>query len=172
MGSSPALIICKRSVAKETQGLERDTRPDDYTAHVVLCYLWYIALPFASLQLMEPPEPPTVGDILAHCGVTESQLDKPCSNVDIADIASFFGSWRDVAPHLGLDETNVEEVEEDGRKGAERRLKALQKWKSKFGFKATYKWLVEALMKVNLADRAEKVCQLVKSQYRKWICRW
>ncbi len=131
-----------------------------------------VALPFASLQLMEPPEPPTVGDILAHCGLTESQLDKPCSNVDIANIAGFFGSWRDVAPHLGLDETDVEEVEEDGRKGAERRLKALQKWKSKFGFKATYKWLVEALMKVNLADCAEQVCELVKSHYRKWICRW
>ncbi len=109
--------------------------------------------------------------ILAHCGVTGSQLDKPCSTEDIADLAGFFGSWRDVAPYLGLDENDVEEVEDDGRKGAERRLKALQKWKSKFRFKATYKWLVEALIKVKVTDHAEKVFQLVKSQYRKLTCR-
>ncbi len=137
-------------------------RPNDYTAYLV-------AHPFAPLQFMEPP---TVGDILAHCRVTESQLDKPCRNEDIADIAGFFGSWRDVAPHLGLDENDVEEVEEDGRKGAERKLKALQKWKSKFGFKATYKCLVEALVKVKMADRAEKVCQLVKSHCCKWYSCW
>ncbi len=113
-----------------------------------------------------------MGDILAHCGLTESQLGNPCRNEDIAVIAGFFGSWRDVAPHLGLDETDVEEVEEDGRKGAERRLKALQKWKSKFGFKATYKCLVEALMKVKMADLAEKVCQHVKSHYCKWYSSW
>ncbi len=114
-----------------------------------------------------------MSEILEHCGVTESQIDRPCSNEDLAEIAGFFGSRPDVAPHLGLDEKDLDELKLFVVNEMEKRLNTLQilKWKSKFGFKATYRWLVEALVKVNMADCAEHVCQLVGANYRKWICR-
>ncbi len=112
-------------------------------------------------------EPPTPSELLAHCGVTEDQLGNPCINEDITAIAGFLISWRTLAPHLRLDESEEEEIEEDGREEAEKRLKALRKWKSKFAHKATYKVLVEALVKVNMAEHAMHVCQLVKAHYGK-----
>lgn len=85
------------------------------------------------------------------------------------EIAHFLPSWREVAPRLRLDPNEVEEVEEDGKSESERRLKALQKWKSKFGFKATYMRLVELFCRLGRAEQAGKVCKLLGTQGRKLI---
>ncbi len=108
-----------------------------------------------------------MSDILDHCGVIDAQLKNSCSNEDITAIAGFLVSWRTLAPHLGLDESDEEEIEEDGREEAEKKLKALRKWKSKFAHKATYKVLVEALVKANMAEHAMLVCQVVKAHWSK-----
>ena len=44
-------------------------------------------------------------------------------------------------------------------------LKALQIWKGKFGFRATYRKLVEVLLSLGMADVAEKICLLLKGMY-------
>ncbi len=124
----------------------------------------YTEFLFVLSQIMEPP---SVSEILAHCEVTDAQLENPCSSEDITTIAGFLVSWRTLAPHLGLDESEEEEIEEDVREEAEKKLKALRKWKSKFAHKATYKVLVEALAKVNMADHAMHVCQLVEAHCSK-----
>ncbi len=126
------------------------------------CVHWVFS--FLMLQIMDPP---TVNEILAHCGVTDAQLENPCSNDDITAIARFLISWRTLAPHLGLDESEEEEIEEDGREEAEKKLKALRKWKSKFAHKATYKVLVEALVNINMAEHARHICQLVEAHCSK-----
>ena len=46
-----------------------------------------------------------------------------------------------------------------------KKLKALQKWKGKFDFKATYRKLVDVLLSLAMADVAEKVCDLLKGMY-------
>ena len=43
-----------------------------------------------------------------------------------------------------------------------KRLEVLQKWKGKFGFEATYKKLLEVLLKLSMADVAAKVCHLLR----------
>ncbi len=113
--------------------------------------------------------PPSLNEILTHCGVTIDELCKPCSFRDTADIAGFLGSWRDIAPHLGLDESDMIAIEDDGKDTAEKKRLALQRWKSKFGYKATFKWLVEALVKINMAACAERVCECVKARYRRFL---
>ncbi len=112
--------------------------------------------------------PPTREEIFAHCGVSETQLERTCTDKDITEIAVFI-RWRDVAPRLGLDSNDIEEVEIDGKSESDRRLKALQKWKSKLGLKATYMQLVEVLCRLGMAEQAEKVCRLVAA-HGKTLC--
>ena len=41
---------------------------------------------------------------------------------------------------------------------------SLELWKDKFAFKAKFRVLVEALLKIGSADQAEQVCRLLVSQ--------
>ena len=88
----------------------------------------------------------------------------------------------------------MSDVEREGKDEQEKRQKALQKWKEKFGFKATYRKLVEVLLSLSMADTAEKICHILKGSYRYmgclcaytcvcvcvygcgwvggWVCRW
>ena len=66
---------------------------------------------------------------------------------------------------LDLNENDVDDAEQGGRKVKDKSLKAVQIWKGKFGFKATYKKLMEVLLSLAVADVAEKVCHLLKGMY-------
>ena len=104
----------------------------------------------------------TLDELLEEVGISPLQLDKACTNEYLQDIALFLESWRTVAPHLGLSEIQVEEVESDGKAEKEKRQKILESWKAKFAFKATYIVLVKALLKISRADQAERVCRLLR----------
>ena len=76
---------------------------------------------------------------------------------------SLFLDWRRVAPHLGLDKTDIEEIESK-KIESEKRLEMLQKWKLKYSYLATFKVLVQVLLKLRCAEHALKVCKLLHSQ--------
>ena len=105
----------------------------------------------------------TVGDDMAvrEVGVAPESLDKRCSDDHLRSV-SLFLDWQTVAPHLGLSETDQEEIESDGKKNPAKRLKTLVKWKGKFAFKATYKSLIEVLLTTGKANHEEEVCKLLK----------
>ena len=105
----------------------------------------------------------TLDELLKEVGVTSMQLDEKCTNEHLHDIALFLTSWRTLAPRLGLS-SEVEAVDRDAYNEKEKRQKFLETWKAKFAFKAKYKVLVEALLKIDSADQAEKVCHLLVSQ--------
>ena len=44
----------------------------------------------------------------------------------------------------------------------DKRRKTLEKWMSKFAFKATYKNLIQALLDSGRGDHAEEVCKLLE----------
>ena len=94
-------------------------------------------------------------------GVSLQKLDKPCSDEDLITISSDLIQLRTVAPRLGLKEGAIEEIEIDTRTEGEKRLKVLRKWKETYGSRATYRVLIEALLKCNMADLVEKVCCLL-----------
>ena len=105
---------------------------------------------------------PTLDGLLKEVGIPMSLLEQRCSDDHLTSI-SLFLYWRKVAPHLGLDETDIEEI--DSKKiEPEKRLEMLQKWKMKKSYLATFKVLVEALLKVGCADHAERVCRLLQPQ--------
>ena len=95
-------------------------------------------------------------------GVDPEKLNEPISNDHLLKIALFLTSWRIVAPYLGLSEMDVDGIEQEGKNETEKRLKALQMWKGKFAFKATYRKLVEVLLSLAMVDVAEKICLLLK----------
>ena len=99
--------------------------------------------------------------IVAEVGITLKDLDVKISNENLLKVPLFLLEWRTVAPYLGLDEVDVEDIERDGKKEADKRLKMLQCWKSKFAFRATYEKLAKAFLTVGRADDAEKVCRLL-----------
>ena len=116
------------------------------------------------LPAMEPP--PTLEELVREVGISVDLLDQRCSNEHLKSI-SLFLDWRDIAPHLGLSERDIEDIEADTRTESGRRLKALQKWKKKYSYKATLKSLVVVLLKIESGDDAEKVCRYLKSRAQK-----
>ena len=103
----------------------------------------------------------TLEELIAHVSISAYELNKPCSDEHITSISLFLTNWQTVAPHLGLTETDEEDIEEEGKKTQDKRYKTLRRWKNKNLFKATYQVLVDVFLKLSRADLAEKVCQLL-----------
>ena len=104
----------------------------------------------------------TLKDLLKRVDVHSEKLDVFISDDHLREIAIFLTSWRKVATYLELSENDLDDVEREGKDEQDKRLKALQIWKGKFGFKATYRKLVEVLLRLTKADIAERVLLLLK----------
>ena len=111
----------------------------------------------------------TLEELLKEVGVHLEKLNKSISDDHLREIAIFLTSWQKVATYLELGENDLDDVERE-KDEQMKKLKALQKWKGKFGFRATYKKLVEVLLSLAKADVAEKVCRLLKGMIYKCNC--
>ena len=111
----------------------------------------------------------TLEELLEEVGVPPKKLNDSISDDHLRQIALFLTSWRTVATHLDLDENDLDDAEQGGRRVKDKSLKALQIWKGKFGFKATYGKLVEILLSLAMADVAEKICNLLKGMCSRLI---
>ena len=104
----------------------------------------------------------TLEELLKEVSVHPEKLNESISDDHLREIAILLTSWRTVATHLELSESELDDVEREERDEQMKKLKALQKWKRKIGFKATYRKLVEVLLSLAMADVAEKICLLLK----------
>ena len=104
----------------------------------------------------------TLEECVREFSISTELLDKRVSDEHLREVSKFL-QWRKVAPYLKLDDSEVEDVDLDGNSEQEKRYKFLQTWKSTFAFKATNKWLIEALLECGRADHAEEVCKLLAS---------
>ena len=61
-----------------------------------------------------------------------------------------------------------------GRDEQDKQHKTLQKWKSKFAFKATYRNLIQALLDSGKGDHAEEVCKLLQKlgKHKQIMCNY
>ena len=107
----------------------------------------------------------TLEELVKEVGVCPEKLNKSISDYHLLEIALFLTSWQTVASHLHLDENDLDDAEQGGRKVKDKSLKALRIWKGKFGFKAKYRKLVEVLLSLSMADVAEKVCKLLTGMW-------
>ena len=102
---------------------------------------------------------------MEEVGVCPEKLNDSIGDDHLREISLFLTSWRTVASHLDLSENDLDDAEQGGRKVKDKILKALQIWKGKFAFKATYRKLVQVLLSLGMADVAENVCRLLKGMY-------
>ena len=107
----------------------------------------------------------TVDELLNETEIHPGKLNECISDDHLHAVALFLTSWRKVAAYLELSESDMDAIEREERDDQMKKLKVLQKWKGKFGFKATYKKLVEVLLSLGRADVAEQVCRLLKGMY-------
>ena len=110
---------------------------------------------------MASQTPVTLEKLIDVVGISLIQLDHECSDEHLLSISLFLGPWRTITPHLGLDANDQTAIANDGGSEEERSMKALQRWKEKFAFMATYKKLVEVLLSIGKANQAQKVCKLL-----------
>ena len=108
----------------------------------------------------------TLEELVKEVGVPPEKLNDSISDDHLRAIAIFLTTWRKVAAYLELSETDLEDIEQEEKDEHMKKLKALQKWKGKFGFKATYQKLVEVLLSLAMADVAEKVCRLLQGMHQ------
>ena len=103
----------------------------------------------------------TLDDCIQHFDLAAEDLDATCSDEHILSVSSLL-DWKGVARYLKLTDSEVDAVDSDGRDEQDKRHKTLQKWKSKFAFKATYRNLIQALLDSGRGDHAEEVCKLLQ----------
>ena len=102
----------------------------------------------------------TIDELVEVVGLLPEQLDQKCSDDHLYSLSQFL-NWRRIAPYIGLNDTDQSDTERDGKDESDKRLKALQMWKRRFGFKATYRMLVQAYLDIDNADHAERVCRIL-----------
>ena len=104
----------------------------------------------------------TPEQLLTRAGVEKDLGDKECSDDHILEISCFLEKWELVVSHLGLENPHIEEVKHNSCDDIKLiRLNALRKWKSLFAFKATYRELLQALLKSGSTNHAVRVCNLL-----------
>ena len=75
----------------------------------------------------------------------DSELDKPCTDLNLACIASDITEWERIAPQLGISFTEGEEIQHDSKSYRQEKFKVLLKWKNKHGSTATHRNLIQVL---------------------------
>ena len=107
---------------------------------------------------------PNLDEVLRRHNLTEQQIDVACSHGHVVEIAGKLSTWKYLAFHIGLDETDVTDIERDNSHDHRSQcLAALQKWRQKFGSNATYLSLAKGLEKVGRLDLVETVCEIFQS---------
>ena len=87
-------------------------------------------------------------------------LNRPCSDSHLEIIANELTDWEMIALRLNLLDSEISVVERDCKETPQKKLRMLQKWKSKFKLKATYQQLIDALRHEKRNDLAERVCEI------------
>ena len=111
----------------------------------------------------------TLDELLNETKIRPERLNECISDDHLCKIALVLTSCRTVAVYLKLSENDLDTIERDCKDEREKRLKVLQKWRGKFGFKAKYRKLVKVLLSLSMADVAEKICRLLKGNYMSCI---
>ena len=96
-------------------------------------------------------------DVANEVGLAADELSKPCDSSIIPSLADCFRQWKVIFGSL-LSDLDLGDVDRENTTEEEKRIAALRKWKARKGCGATYKILVDALLKKGERDQAENLC--------------
>ena len=103
-----------------------------------------------------------LGDLVRHCDIQSSSLDEEVTNAYFFEISRYLSEWKLIASKAGLTDDEVAAIEEDNSKAERKRISFLETWKQKFAMKATYRALIESLLRIKRVEDARGVCQVLK----------
>lgn len=107
----------------------------------------------------------TMQDLAHHCKVEEAALEKEVTSNCFYKISRCLPEWELLAPKLNITQADIDDIiKENPGSGEKQRLGFLKKWKQKMGIMATWQALMEALLGIEKADNAKKVCEVLKSK--------
>lgn len=86
-----------------------------------------------------------------------------CSQQHIREISEHVSDWLSLARCLGLTPADISRITTDPNI-VDRSQEVLIIWNKKFGFKATYKILVDAMLQQKNSELAQRICQLSKGK--------
>ena len=93
-------------------------------------------------------------------GCTTAMMDKQCTVLHIAKIATFLPKWKVVAKLLGLEGQIIRDIEDRYPNGEDQRSEALTKWVGMKGLQATYRKIYDILCELEEVEAADKVKEL------------
>ena len=108
----------------------------------------------------------TLHDLTDKCELQSQDLEKEISEEHLRDVSRIIDDHEIVGFELELTQQEMNDINQDGQTQVRRRLKMLKKWKQKNAFKATYRKLIDALLKCHRGDAARDVCELLSQS--KW----
>ena len=71
--------------------------------------------------------------------VSSEALDRPCSEDYLKKLGLKLSDWRVVAMLLGLEDSEIKDIQQKGESTLERAILMLRKWRQSHGEQATYR---------------------------------
>ena len=99
-------------------------------------------------------------EVAAPFGVDSKELDKPCTEAFFSSIADLVHPWRQVFSDL-LCQTDMDDVDSEGRSEREKRLGCLRKWRSRFGDGATFRAIIATVLSTGNVENAQALCRII-----------
>ena len=107
----------------------------------------------------------SIFELVQHCQLPDERiLDEKVTSDRFHEVSCSLSEWKQLAPILGISRQVVEDIEDDNNKGEKRRIAFLERWMQKFSVRATYRKLIEALLKIERGDDALKICELFQGE--------
>ena len=133
-----------------------ESSADDYDG-MAIGIVPYETMFVCSLLEMDRPTPQ---DLYDRFRISEHALNGELSEEHLQEVSHFI-DHNTLGPELGLTSQDMKDINLDERAEDLRRAATLRKWKEVYAFNATYRKLIEALLKCRKADQAVKVCELL-----------
>jgi hypothetical protein len=111
---------------------------------------------------MAAQSPITAKELAEEARLSLERLDLPFRKDDAHMLAEFCDPWENIGYHLCLNDATINDIKEDNSTAEKRRIATLQRWKERLAHRATYRVLIQALIKSGRAQKALEVCIKIK----------
>ena len=101
--------------------------------------------------------------LMSYYGTTEEHYNKQVTSIHLEELSrSGCKQWKSLPPHLELNTIVAEDIDGSSEDPGMKRFKFLNKWKDMKGIDATYRQLINALLKIECRQDAAKLCAMLK----------
>ena len=101
--------------------------------------------------------------LMNHYGLTEEHYDQQVEDIHLEELSrSGCKQWKSLPPHLEVETIVADDIDNSREDPGTKRYKFLLKWKNMKGFDATYRPIINALLKIECRQDAQKLCEMLK----------